>query len=529
MAERFQTQCPHCGVKFQITDRDLQAASGNVRCGSCLQVFQATENLVPLAGAAPAPSAASARPSAQQPAAPSARPTARPATPADAQATVQRPAISVPTPAAPAAAAPKAPAATKPAASHDDLVDQILRELEDSAQAAPKAPPAKPAAPAKPATPTAAPPKATPPSSNPSWAPPPSAKPKPAAPASVAAPAPTAGGGGWGAPPPKAPAKPTPAAPAAKPSKPVDESKFASDDPFGIQSTSFDEKDFTPEADESWAKDLLGEKPIDEREERVRKFQISADDLKLTDNTGVQHTSGLAARLAQMDGATSDGEMPTPIRRTAPAGGSQVDDEFDFLSDPGLTMQDVELPGIEEGNDSLLAAAQAHQVRWGRDIFWGTLSLVFLLVLLGQYLVANRDTLARDPAWQGVYAVACGAFGCQLPGASDIRRIQGANLVVRNNPAVPGVLVVDAIIYNRASFTQPFPRLELGFNDMQGNPVAGRVFEPAEYLKGELAETNSMPSDTPIHLTLEIRDPGATAVNYELRFLPPDTSTPGAS
>lgn len=520
MADRYQTQCPHCGVKFQITAQQLQLANGTVRCGSCLQVFQANQNLVPLTdGAPPAAAGGSARPSARPPA----------ATPADVRATVQRPAISVP----PRPTAPTRP--TSPAPADEDLADQILRELETPAgrptvakaptavppKAPPKAPPKTPAAttPPKAATPPAT-PKAP---AAPSWTPP--AQPKTAAPADK---------GGW-APPPQhraAPAKPPAPSNASRHgihenridniqlgTRQQMEGKFVVDDPFGVESSAMDDKDFRPEEDESWAKDLIGEKPLDEREERLRKFQISSGDLSLSDPTGVQHTSGLAARIQRMADDAA-GDMPSPIRRTAPAGGSQVDDEFDFLSDPGLTMQDVDLPGIDDSGDHLLAAAQAHQVRWGSDIFWGTLSAVFLLALLGQYMAAHIDTLARDPAWRGMYEVACGAVGCALPGDSDVRRIQGANLVVRSHPAAGNALVVDAVIYNRASFEQPFPRIELAFSDTQGTPVAGRVFAPEEYLKGELAETRVMPVDTPIHLSLEILDPGPDAVNYELRFLP---------
>lgn len=513
MADRFQTQCPHCGVKFQITAQQLQLANGTVRCGSCLQVFQANQNLVPLASTPPAGVG-------------SARGTSKPAAPpADAQATVQRPAITVPPrPAAPAKPAAQPPRPNIPPAVDDDLADMILRELDEPAPARPAA---RPPAAAKP-----------PAAAGPAWAPPPpaGAKAPPATPQATP---------GWGAPPPPKPA----AKPAAPPPAPasnaarygieenktrisiggeLDERLIDDQDPFGISSaaTTMEDKDFHPEADESWAKALLGEGPKDERDERVRKFQISADELSIVDTTGVQKKSGLAERMERLAGGAPRGrgnDMPAPIKRTAPAGGSQVDDELDFLADPGLTLQDVELPDLDS-NDDLVTAAQAHQVSWGGDVFWGTLSAVFLLVLLGQYLAFNKDTLARDPAWRGIYEVACGAIGCTLPGDSAVGRIQGANLVIRSHPSLANALMVDAVVYNRAPFAQPFPRLELGFTDAAGKPVAGRVFAPEEYLKGELAGAASMPPDTPIHLSLELLDPGPAAINYELRFLPPDAS-----
>ncbi len=35
------TRCPACGTRFRVTDTQLEAAGGRVRCGSCLEVFVA--------------------------------------------------------------------------------------------------------------------------------------------------------------------------------------------------------------------------------------------------------------------------------------------------------------------------------------------------------------------------------------------------------------------------------------------------------------------------------------------------------
>ncbi len=37
--------CPHCQASFRITNAQLSAADGSVRCGSCLQVFNAMEQV----------------------------------------------------------------------------------------------------------------------------------------------------------------------------------------------------------------------------------------------------------------------------------------------------------------------------------------------------------------------------------------------------------------------------------------------------------------------------------------------------
>ncbi|HCG78465.1 MAG TPA: hypothetical protein DE015_04555, partial [Oceanospirillales bacterium] len=40
------TRCPHCQTSFRVGDEQLEAANGFVRCGSCLQVFNATDYFV---------------------------------------------------------------------------------------------------------------------------------------------------------------------------------------------------------------------------------------------------------------------------------------------------------------------------------------------------------------------------------------------------------------------------------------------------------------------------------------------------
>lgn len=59
MNDAKQTKCPHCGSSFRISDEQLAAKGGSVRCGSCLQVFRADLHLVGNPNPPPAPSLSS--------------------------------------------------------------------------------------------------------------------------------------------------------------------------------------------------------------------------------------------------------------------------------------------------------------------------------------------------------------------------------------------------------------------------------------------------------------------------------------
>ena len=61
-------QCPNCQTVFNISDAQLQAAAGKVRCGSCQETFNAFENLLDhLPGQQPAAAAPATRPLPEEP------------------------------------------------------------------------------------------------------------------------------------------------------------------------------------------------------------------------------------------------------------------------------------------------------------------------------------------------------------------------------------------------------------------------------------------------------------------------------
>lgn len=173
-------------------------------------------------------------------------------------------------------------------------------------------------------------------------------------------------------------------------------------------------------------------------------------------------------------------------------------------------------------DDPLQLDWQRPKPRWGRRFAWGLLILLALAGLAVQYVWYHFDQLARQDQYRPWFQQICPQIGCKLPSKVDISQLKSSNLVVRSHPEFQGALVVDAIIYNRAPFSQPFPLLELRFSDTGGQLIASRRFKPSEYLSGEMAGKEEMPPQTPIHIALDILDPGAKAVNYSLNFRSPE-------
>jgi predicted Zn finger-like uncharacterized protein len=413
MTQSFVTQCPHCRTSFRVNLAQLGAAHGAVRCGACLHVFNAAQQL---------------REQGEQ------LPVAAP--PADKPA---------PTPAAPPAPARPSGKPDETLWIHDDLdldsldLDEELAKLEEQEQQLSRQFLAIDQAPSRNESfPAAEPDQAD--AHDERWAEAllheDAGQPAPAAPTPAA----------------RTAAEPVPARPEAKLSATTEDDE----EPTG--------PDFDLRAER--------EEPLPEQDE---------DD-----------TAPVAPRKA----------AASPAARNEP----ELRDSYRFDLD----------------EEPLQLDWQPAKKPWGRWLGWGLLNLLAASALAAQYLVYNFNELARQDQYRPWFEQFCPLLGCQLPSKVDIAQVKSSNLVVRSHPEFSGALVVDAILYNRAPFSQPFPLLEMRFADINGQLLASRRFKPSEYLAGELAGKAEMPPQTPIHIALDILDPGARAVNYSLSFHSPE-------
>lgn len=275
-----------------------------------------------------------------------------------------------------------------------------------------------------------------------------------------------------------------------------------------------------PTADERWAEQLLEESqqpavtPAEaaevaaaEPEPTAAAEQIEQD--HLSDDLGRQEPT-LDASEEAIEAQQPDEEIEE-IELTATESHARTTSSFRHNE----TLFDL-------SDDPLQLEWQAPSKPWGRWLGWGLLNLLAAGALVSQYSLYHFEELARQDKYRPWFEAICPQLGCTLPSKVDINLIKSSNLVVRSHPDFAGALVVDAILYNRASFSQPFPLLELRFSDMDNQLLANRRFKPSEYLAGELAGQDEMPPQTPIHISLDILDPGQEAVNYSLTFQSPE-------
>ncbi|KPA92626.1 zinc-ribbon domain/Protein of unknown function (DUF3426) [Pseudomonas asplenii] len=442
MTDSFVTQCPHCQTSFRVSHAQLSVARGVVRCGSCLQVFNAARQLLEQRAAQEA----------------AANPPATPVAPSPPPAPA--------TPVSPPPAAPIAPAEPPRAISQkqwtaqeldlDDLdLDEELARLEQR-----EIQPARSFGQDHPGKDESFSARRDNDDDDTQWSgslfSAPASEPDEIADDDQERPAP----------PPKAERKIERKAEQPKPSRTE-------------PSLSFDLAD------------------LDDEPQAPR---LAIEDSELEELTPHEHVS---ADQDDADEPAADPKKPARAR-----------------SEPGVGAHDDVLLDLED--DPIHLDWQRRRSPWGKRLLWLLLVLLAGAALLGQYVAYHFDELARQDQYRPWFQQLCPQLGCKVPSKVDIARIKSSNLVVRSHPDFNGALVVDAIIYNRASFSQPFPLLELRFADLNGHLIASRRFKPGEYLGGDLAEQSEMPPQTPIHIALDILDPGAKAVNYSLSFHSPE-------
>lgn len=155
-------------------------------------------------------------------------------------------------------------------------------------------------------------------------------------------------------------------------------------------------------------------------------------------------------------------------------------------------------------------------------IIWGGLTVFTLCAFIAQYIYFNFDDLARNENSRVWIQRLCPVIGCSMPSRVNVDLIKSSNLMVRKHPEFKDALLIDAVIYNRASYVQAYPLIKLNFLDAEKTTLASRTFSPAEYLGGELAGSQQMPAQIPIRISFEVLIPTKLAENYSIEFLSPE-------
>lgn len=168
---------------------------------------------------------------------------------------------------------------------------------------------------------------------------------------------------------------------------------------------------------------------------------------------------------------------------------------------------------------SLPVAGWTGQSITSKDMVSGLVVGLLMLLLGLQWVYFNRDTLAGDASLRPALERFCSVLHCRLPLRVELARLEIIDRDVRKHPQADAALLINASIANRAGFNQPYPVFEISFSDTAGKPVAMRRFLPREYLDEAVDTVAGMAPDEPVHIVLEVQDPGEAAVSFQFGFL----------
>lgn len=293
-----------------------------------------------------------------------------------------------------------------------------------------------------------------------------------------------------------------------------------------LLSDSFRELDSAKGSNSAFEDDLVEQEPLSADESWAESM---LNDLEATRRQA-------AAASAQSSKRDPDSAAQRENRRQNPSNPLQTD--FSLQAEPGVSALradpkpgygNFKAPPIRPFQEPAPSSA-LHLV--GRLILV-VLIVILLITLIGQLGLYHFDKLARidwiRPAYVNVCSLLRPYTGCQLPDLRDISLIRSEDLVVRSHPLTKDALIIDAVLVNGATFEQPFPAINLSFSDINNAVVAQRAFMPTEYLSEEASQLQIMPSQTPVHISLELKDPGKQAVNYTISFTEAGSITPAKS
>jgi predicted Zn finger-like uncharacterized protein len=147
---------------------------------------------------------------------------------------------------------------------------------------------------------------------------------------------------------------------------------------------------------------------------------------------------------------------------------------------------------------------------------WPLLAVLAALALVTQALLHFRGEIAAGmPVAHAPLEQACRLLGCELRLPRQGKLLSIDSYEVRPDPMREGVIVLNAVIRNRAPFTQQYPALQLTLTDDANRELVTRAILPREYLD-PAAVARGIEAGGEASLTVHLDASRTRATGYEL-------------
>ncbi|MDR1368478.1 MAG: zinc-ribbon domain-containing protein [Candidatus Accumulibacter sp.] len=216
------------------------------------------------------------------------------------------------------------------------------------------------------------------------------------------------------------------------------------------------------------------------------------------------------AEISADDSGRGDADESIPEERSR---------EADEAGIPASPREIARILADVKGAESFLSGSFRHSDAMERHFRRGAIFLGILLLF--QVVARFRGEIAHlAPLFRPPLELLSRAFGAHVPLPRHIESINLEASDLQNDPD-RGLLVLSAILRNRAHYGQAYPSLDVLLTDEKDKVIVRRVFDPGEYLPLKLSPRQPFAANSDINIRLWVETRDVKPVGYRLYVVYP--------
>ena len=280
----------------------------------------------------------------------------------------------------------------------------------------------------------------------------------------------------------------------------------------------------TPMPDESPLQQS-GENQVNE----IVQVQALDEADRSVDHSGEPGRSGNPESTASAPSSEMEGGLERALERTADP--DSVDEKSDVSPTPSpspspgaATAASVSSAFEAESSEAILLSDLPNRLRdarkplawWKRGLYYLTIVLLVLTLLLQLAYFLRAELAAAWPASRPLLNALCKPLGCVVPLPKQLTRQVIASSSLEHDPEQKSRVRLTLLLANRTDLTQAWPHIVLTLSDVRESPVAQRAFSPNEYLPRSMSERAGFPPQSEQEAAVEMDLGSLVASSYLL-------------
>ena len=250
------------------------------------------------------------------------------------------------------------------------------------------------------------------------------------------------------------------------------------------------------------------------QETELEAFDAEVNEATVTESPALEVSDGdISSRGADADAGTEMEDRPESDLISETLQEAEAEAEAEAEHD---ISQEEDAPSseffIEPDTHRKRAFKQAH---WG----WNAGLVALLLIFVGELLFWQPNALRKQQWFQSFTQTACTFLPCTAKAYQSIDELKISGFIEPSSE-LSRILTAYVELRNNATAEQDFPKIVIYFRDLRGRITASRAFTPEDYLRGEARSLDRIPINRPVQIDIDFVDPGESSTSYEFGLLP---------